>query len=126
MLSTVSTTSGFSGKRCSTGGSLPCLTNSANIGASLYLAAGTAVGATVGGLVASGGFVAGTAVGATDDADDETGGGGALVGSGVGVAHATKAASTKINATNKRCFFIFFFSSSLRSNNHALRFSFHT
>src|SRR5215210_7749926 len=56
------TTSGTSGRRFSTGGSLPSLTNCANWGASLYwvggAAAGFAAGAAVGACAAAGAVVA--------------------------------------------------------------------
>src|SRR5687768_2487285 len=54
-----SSTTGFFGRRWSTGGSLPCCTRSASIGASLNL-----VGAAAGGAVAPGGGAAGGAAAA--------------------------------------------------------------
>src|SRR5690349_1633862 len=66
-----SSTTGFFGRRWSTGGSLPWPTRSASIGASLYLpeaaAAGAAVGAAAGAAVAAaaaGAAVAAAAAGA--------------------------------------------------------------
>jgi hypothetical protein len=46
MLSVTGTTTGFLGKRSSTGGSVPALTRSASIGASLYFGAAVTTGTT--------------------------------------------------------------------------------
>src|SRR5512138_3662277 len=83
------TTSGAGGRRWSTGGSLPPLTRSASMGASLYFATGAAVPA--GALVAAGGWVAA---------------GAALVGSwgGTGVGEqAARAAAAPTAVRRKNC-----------------------
>src|SRR5439155_19851303 len=92
-----SSTTGFFGRRWSTGGSLPALTKSASIGASLYLpgaaAAGAVVAAAAGAAVAApaaGAAVAAAAAGAV--VGGAAGEVGAAIGAGASPAHAANPA----------------------------------